>query len=112
MAPVETPDDFGCRHTDGRAIDDDGRAQVDHDHGRRRDQDRRFGCKQGQHESRDNRATKVKETRTYSIRFHRCGLGSRAPCRSGRSAGCTGSVTGTGTRRGDKEILSIKQQKR
>jgi hypothetical protein len=44
MTPVETPDDFGSRNTDSRAIDDDRRANVDVDHRRWGDEDRRFGC--------------------------------------------------------------------
>lgn len=44
VAPVEAPNDFGSRHSDGRAVDDDCRAQIDHDHGWGRDEDGRFCC--------------------------------------------------------------------
>ena len=45
VTPVEPPDHFRRGHAHRRAIDGDCRADVDHNHGRRRDQDRRFGCK-------------------------------------------------------------------
>lgn len=43
MTPVETPDHFGSGNSDGRAIDDDRCADIDIDHRRRWDEDRRFG---------------------------------------------------------------------
>lgn len=42
MTPVETPDHFGSGNSDGRAIDDDRCADIDIDHRRRWDEDRRF----------------------------------------------------------------------